>query len=78
MGDSYIRAPHAGYDLVNPLTDGLITNWNAVETLWNYAFSKCLRVDPKEHPVLAADSEFHPAVMLPPHPFSQPIRIQYI
>jgi len=42
-----------------PMDNGLISDWEVAEQLWNHAFSHRLRVDPKEHPILLAEPSFN-------------------
>ena len=42
--------------LSHPIESGIITNWSAMEKLWQYAFHDLLKLDPKESAVLMTDS----------------------
>ncbi|OXA36947.1 Actin-3 [Folsomia candida] len=43
-----------------PIERGIISDWDDMEKIWNYAFYNELRVAPEEHPVLLTDSAMHP------------------
>ena len=43
-----------------PIEHGIITNWNDMELLWDYAFRHELRVDPSEHPILLTEPPLNP------------------
>lgn len=54
IGD-FISSPHSDpvWDLRRPIDACAIKNWDAMEKIWNYAFTN-LHIDPRNHPVLAA------------------------
>jgi actin-related protein len=52
-----VRRDHS--PLMSPLTDGLVSDWDVTEQLWKHAFTHRLRIDPKEHPILLAESSFN-------------------
>lgn len=33
----------------------LVQDWDALEKIWDYAFDKSLRIDPKEHPIFVTE-----------------------
>ncbi|KAJ6371632.1 hypothetical protein OIU77_002030 [Salix suchowensis] len=37
------------------LKDGIVADWDMVDSIWNHAFKECLLIDPKEHPMLLAE-----------------------
>ena len=43
-----------------PIKNGIITNWDDMEKIWEYTFYKELRIDPTEHPVLLTEQLFNP------------------
>jgi len=47
-------------EICQPLKNGIVKDWEAVEQVWNHAFSEHLRVDLKEFPVLVAEPTFNP------------------
>ncbi|KAJ5075947.1 actin-10-related [Anaeramoeba ignava] len=42
-----------------PIQNGIITNWDQMEKLWNYVFEQDLKVDPKEYPILMTEAPFN-------------------
>ena len=40
----------------HPIKRGLITNWDAMEEIWNHTFESELKVSSKDHPVLLTES----------------------
>jgi len=43
-----------------PIEHGIVTSWDDVEKLWDYGFSKELRVNPEEHAVLHTEAPLNP------------------
>lgn len=43
-----------------PIKYGSITDWDAMEKVWNYTFHNQLHVAPEEHPVLLSDVPLNP------------------
>ncbi|XVE84215.1 hypothetical protein DITRI_Ditri16bG0152400 [Diplodiscus trichospermus] len=42
-------------EVVSPLKDGVVVDWDIVDSIWDHAFKDCLLIDPKEHPMLLAE-----------------------
>ncbi|XVF47470.1 hypothetical protein PTKIN_Ptkin03bG0111200 [Pterospermum kingtungense] len=42
-------------DVLSPLKDGVVVDWDIVDSIWDHAFKDCLLIDPKEHPMLLAE-----------------------
>lgn len=60
----YVGSQALGYrrdhmEVLSPIKDGVIVDWDAVEGIWDHAFRECLLVDPKEHPMLLAEPSFN-------------------
>ncbi|RUS22056.1 actin family [Endogone sp. FLAS-F59071] len=55
IGDGEVNVWRPHMEVVNPLKDGLVEDWDAIEHIWNYAFHTRLRVDPTEHPLLCTE-----------------------
>ncbi|WVY95806.1 hypothetical protein V8G54_027957, partial [Vigna mungo] len=56
----YIGSQSLGYrrdymELLSPLKNGVIVDWNIVDNIWDHALRECLLVDPKERPMLLAE-----------------------
>ncbi|XP_047175238.1 actin-related protein 4A-like [Vigna umbellata] len=53
----YVGSQSLGYrrdymELLSPLKNGVIVDWNIVDNIWDHALRECLLVDPKERPML--------------------------
>jgi len=46
--------------IIHPIQRGIINDWGEMEKIWDYTFSKVLRVDPKEHGVLLTEAYLNP------------------
>ncbi|KAI8974285.1 actin family [Pilobolus umbonatus] len=55
IGDSELNTWRANMDIRNPMEDGLIKDWDAVENIWNTAFHDILRINTTEHPLVCTD-----------------------
>lgn len=42
-----------------PITNGIVTNWDDMETIWHHTFNE-LHVEPKDHPVLLTEPPMNP------------------
>ncbi|KAL1293247.1 hypothetical protein AAHE18_19G058900 [Arachis hypogaea] len=56
----YVGSQSLGYrrdhmEVVSPLKDGIVADWDIVDNIWDHAFRECLLIDPKEHPMLLAE-----------------------
>ncbi|KAL3512278.1 hypothetical protein ACH5RR_024995 [Cinchona calisaya] len=56
----YVGSQGLGYrrdnmEVISPIKDGLVADWDIVESIWDHAFKDCLLIDPKEHPMLLAE-----------------------
>ncbi|KAI8099272.1 actin family [Halteromyces radiatus] len=52
IGDNRINTPRKNMEIINPIEDGLIKDWDAMEAIWDWTFNTVLRVNPQEHPLL--------------------------
>ena len=43
-----------------PIQRGVVTNWDAMETIWDHTFVNELRENPREHPVLLTEVPLNP------------------
>ncbi|XP_052086644.1 actin, muscle-like [Mytilus californianus] len=43
-----------------PIEQGIVTNWDDMETIWHHTFYTELRVAPEEHPVMMTDAPLNP------------------
>ncbi|KAJ1415449.1 Actin family [Sesbania bispinosa] len=56
----YVGSQSLGYrrdymEVLSPLKDGIVADWDIVDSIWDHAFRECLLIDPKEHPMLLAE-----------------------
>ncbi|GER51436.1 actin-related protein [Striga asiatica] len=42
-------------EVLSPIKDGIVADWDMVENIWDHALRKCLLIDPKDHPMLLAE-----------------------
>ncbi|KAJ8749404.1 hypothetical protein K2173_018897 [Erythroxylum novogranatense] len=42
-------------EVLSPLKDGVVVDWDIADSIWDHALRTCLLVDPKEHPMLLAE-----------------------
>jgi actin-related protein len=55
IGDTKLYKPARGLEIESAFENGLISNWDRFEQLWEYAYKTALNVQSKEHPVVFAD-----------------------
>ncbi|KAL1824736.1 hypothetical protein DCAR_0312837 [Daucus carota subsp. sativus] len=60
----YVGSQALGYrrdnmEVLPTIKDGVVTDWDMVESIWDHALRDCLLVDPKEHPMLLAEPSFN-------------------
>ncbi|KAI8925771.1 actin family [Entophlyctis helioformis] len=61
VGDVDIFRWRAHMALTSPMdADGVVSDWDALEALWDYAYHGCLRADPAEHPLMFAEPSWNP------------------
>ncbi|KAH7858898.1 hypothetical protein Vadar_029185 [Vaccinium darrowii] len=56
----YVGSQALGYrrdhmEVLSPIKDGVVVDWEIVESIWDHALRDCLLIDPKEHPMLLAE-----------------------
>ncbi|KAE9611197.1 putative Actin family [Lupinus albus] len=56
----YVGSQSLGYrrdhmEVLSPFKDGIVADWDIVDSIWDHAFRECLSIDPKEHPMLLAE-----------------------
>lgn len=42
-------------EVLSPIKDGVVVDWDIVDNIWDHAFRTCLLIDPMEHPMLLAE-----------------------
>eukprot|EP01083_Nonionella_stella_P037949 103380_1 len=45
-------------DVVSPVKNGLVEDWDAVERVWDHAIRGVMQLNPKEHPILMIENTF--------------------
>mmetsp|Transcript_3502 Transcript_3502/g.8272 ORF Transcript_3502/g.8272 Transcript_3502/m.8272 type:complete len:437 (+) Transcript_3502:145-1455(+) len=60
VGGQALKFRRDNMEVRRPLQNGIIKDWEAVEHIWDYAFSKHLQVNLKEFPVLVSEPTFNP------------------
>jgi actin-like protein 6A len=48
-----------GQEIMTPIQHGLIMDWDAVESIWEYTFKNRLRSDPRNHPILMSEPVYN-------------------
>lgn len=61
IGDEAI-ARVASLKLECPINHGIVTNWDDMETIWDFLFKNELRVDPSEYSILISETGLSPKV----------------
>ncbi|KAJ6803309.1 actin-related protein 4 isoform X2 [Iris pallida] len=56
----YVGSQALGYrrdfmEVISPIKDGIVVDWDIVDNIWDHAFRERLLIDPKEHPMLLAE-----------------------
>ncbi|EFJ32170.1 hypothetical protein SELMODRAFT_266988 [Selaginella moellendorffii] len=60
VGNQAIQFRRDFMEVSPALKDGLVADWDIVESIWDHAFKERLLIDPKEHPMLLAEASFNP------------------
>ncbi|KAI8888074.1 Actin/actin-like protein [Backusella circina FSU 941] len=55
IGDINVNKWRSDMEIRNPLKDGLVEDWEAVEHIWETTFKSMLRINPEEHPLLCTE-----------------------
>ncbi|KAK9379525.1 actin family [Kockiozyma suomiensis] len=61
VGDNELHSPRSGMEVLSPMSDGCVTDWDKTVKIWDYALSKRLYTDPKDHPLLVTEPSWNPA-----------------
>ncbi|KAI8323045.1 Actin/actin-like protein [Martensiomyces pterosporus] len=61
VGDTESATWRSGMEVRGPLEQGLVTDWDIYEKIWEYAFKSRLRVRPEEHPVMVSEAAWNTA-----------------
>ncbi|KAL2917326.1 Actin-related protein 4 [Polyrhizophydium stewartii] len=60
VGDTEIFRWREGLELRSPLEDGVVSDWDALEALWDHVYARALRAEPTEHPLLFCEPSWNP------------------
>lgn len=52
----------AGMHMHTPVTDGLITDWDWLERVWEHSMVNTLRADNKDTPIMMTEKVFNPSI----------------
>lgn len=55
VGDNSIHLPRSDMEIKNPMTDGIVSDWDAMENIWDHILNSTLRVNCQEHPLLITE-----------------------
>ncbi|XP_029451321.1 uncharacterized protein LOC115087836 isoform X12 [Rhinatrema bivittatum] len=47
-------------NIKNPVTHGIVTDWDDLEKIWHYTFYDQLHADPEQHPVMLTETAMNP------------------
>eukprot|EP00899_Mesostigma_viride_P024725 jgi/Mesvir1/5437/Mv15496-RA.1 len=59
VGTNAVSYRRDGMEMVGPLKNGLIEDWEVMEAIWKHALVEQLRVSPEEHPILLAEPPYN-------------------
>ena len=62
VGQHHLAGYQATHPMIRPLERGVVTDWEAMEAVWHYAFNNELRVSPKDYSVLVSDQILNPKI----------------
>ncbi|KAI5791944.1 actin family [Geopyxis carbonaria] len=55
FGDNDVHALRSGMEIRNPMSDGIVQDWDVAPALWRYALTDRLTQDMTEHPLLMTE-----------------------
>lgn len=55
VSDSSIHIRRSDMEIKNPMTDGIVSDWDGMENIWDHVVNKTLRVNCQEHPLLITE-----------------------
>ncbi|PRP78490.1 actin-like protein 6A [Planoprotostelium fungivorum] len=59
VGSNALSFRRDGIEIFQPITEGLVNNWEQMEQLWNHLLRDRLRIDPSEHPILVSEPSYN-------------------
>ncbi|KAK9373643.1 actin family [Lipomyces chichibuensis] len=60
VGDNDLHSPRPGMEILSPMSDGCINDWEMTVKIWDYALSRRLYTEAKEHPLLITEPSWNP------------------
>ncbi|KAJ3102732.1 NuA4 histone acetyltransferase subunit [Phlyctochytrium planicorne] len=60
FGESQLYAWKKDMELKQPLENGLVKDWDAFESVWDYSISSRLRASHSEHPLMMIEPAYNP------------------
>uniref|UniRef100_A0A060TBR0 ARAD1D34012p n=1 Tax=Blastobotrys adeninivorans TaxID=409370 RepID=A0A060TBR0_BLAAD len=54
--DNDLHTPRPNTEVVEPIKDGIVSDWDAMQRLWDHGLNSCLNIDPTEHPLLMTEN----------------------
>ncbi|KAK9459862.1 actin family [Lipomyces oligophaga] len=61
VGDNDLHTARPGMEIASPMEDGCVADWDMTVKIWDYALSKRLYTDAKEHPLLVTEPSWNPS-----------------
>ena len=49
--------------VIHPIEDGLVQDWDALEAVWDNALEEHLKIDTRETPILLSEKPYNPATL---------------
>lgn len=59
IGNEAMCFPRKGMALANPIHNGLISDWDSMERVWDHGLKTELRLKPSEHPIMMSEPSFN-------------------
>ena len=59
IGDTNVYTWKENFDIKYPYSNGQVTDWDVLESLWDYSYSQCFRTNSSEHPLLYSESAWN-------------------
>ena len=54
------KRPRENMKIESPIVNGLISDWDAFEALWNYSLENYIKQEIRESPILMAEKPYNP------------------
>ncbi|KAI9202100.1 actin family [Polychytrium aggregatum] len=60
LGETEVYCWRENMDIRKPVSQGLVQNWDEYEAVWDYVYSRRMRINPAEHPLLLSEPAWNP------------------